>query len=152
MIRSGSGRLADQGRERWDARPPGSAARVCPPFGTRPTRQGRLGHVVALSPRTHVLLLIQDLHIRVIAADTGGLLRDLVLDPTRNYQPQDPPTKRNRLNPEVRSVADALRHPQAPRQDSNVLTSLRRPVPTLTPGFLSTLPSSIQRLEPLWLL
>jgi hypothetical protein len=29
-----------------------------------------------------------DLHITVIAADTGEILRDLVLDPTRNYQPR----------------------------------------------------------------
>jgi transposase InsO family protein len=46
---------------------------------------------------THILLLIQDLHIRVINATTGELLRELTLDPTRNYQPTgqppDPKTK-----------------------------------------------------------
>jgi hypothetical protein len=36
-------------------------------------------------------LLIQDLHIRVIHAPTGQLLRDLVLDPTRDYQPTGRP-------------------------------------------------------------
>jgi hypothetical protein len=41
--------------------------------------------------RTHVLLLIQDLHIRVIHAATGQLLRDLVLDPSRDYQPTGQP-------------------------------------------------------------
>jgi hypothetical protein len=41
--------------------------------------------------RTHVLLLIQDLGVRVIDAATGELLRDLTLDPTRNYQPTGRP-------------------------------------------------------------
>lgn len=36
---------------------------------------------------TTVRLLIHDLHVRVITED-GELLRDLVLDPTRDYQPQ----------------------------------------------------------------
>jgi len=36
-------------------------------------------------PGYRVLLLAQDLHIRVVA--TGELLRDLTLDPSRNYQP-----------------------------------------------------------------
>ena len=37
--------------------------------------------------RTHILLLVQDLGIRVINAATGELLRQLTLDPSRNYQP-----------------------------------------------------------------
>lgn len=37
--------------------------------------------------RTKVTMLIQDLHIRVLDADTGELLSDLVLDPSRDYQP-----------------------------------------------------------------
>jgi len=40
--------------------------------------------------RTHagtcVILLVQDLQIRVVNAATGELLRDLILDPTRDYQ------------------------------------------------------------------
>ena len=36
---------------------------------------------------THVRLLVHELHIRVITED-GELLRELVLDPTRDYQPQ----------------------------------------------------------------
>jgi transposase InsO family protein len=36
---------------------------------------------------THVLLLVQDLHVRIVDAATGELLRDLTLDPNRNYQP-----------------------------------------------------------------
>jgi transposase InsO family protein len=63
--------------------------------------QGRLHHIGIgrTHARTHILLLIQDRHIRVVAANTGELLRDLVLDPTRDYQPQDPQPKRNRPNP-----------------------------------------------------
>ena len=36
---------------------------------------------------TYVLLLVRELHVRVITED-GQLLRELVLDPTRDYQPQ----------------------------------------------------------------
>jgi Integrase core domain len=62
---------------------------------------GRLHHIGIgrTHTRTHVLLLIQDLHIHVINEQTGELLRDLTLDPTTDYQPQDRPTKRNRSNP-----------------------------------------------------
>lgn len=37
--------------------------------------------------RTQVLKLVDDHHVRIINAATGELLRDLVIDPTRNYQP-----------------------------------------------------------------
>lgn len=39
--------------------------------------------------RTHITLLIEDLHIRVIHANTGELIRELILDPRTNYQPQE---------------------------------------------------------------
>ena len=45
--------------------------------------------------RTHagtcVILLVQDLHIRVVNAITGELLRDLILNPNINYQPTGAP-------------------------------------------------------------
>jgi transposase InsO family protein len=41
--------------------------------------------------RTPVLMLVQDLHIRVINAATGELLRELTLDPARDYQPTGRP-------------------------------------------------------------
>lgn len=45
--------------------------------------------------RTHagtcVILLIQDLQIRVVHAATGELLRELILDPARDYQPTRAP-------------------------------------------------------------
>jgi len=40
--------------------------------------------------RTHVILLIQDLEVRIINAITGELLRELTIDTTRDYQPQNP--------------------------------------------------------------
>lgn len=42
-------------------------------------------------PGTDVRLLVHDLHITVIDAATGELLRQLVLDPTRVYQPTGRP-------------------------------------------------------------
>jgi len=37
---------------------------------------------------TPVRMLIHDLHVTVIATETGEILRDLVLDPSRDYQPR----------------------------------------------------------------
>jgi hypothetical protein len=50
---------------------------------------GRLYHIGAgrTYAGTHIIMLVQDLHIRVIDAATGELLRQLTLDPARNYQP-----------------------------------------------------------------
>nr|MBA2443909.1 IS481 family transposase [Nocardioidaceae bacterium] len=54
---------------------------------------GRLHHIGI--GRTHagtcVILLVQDLQIRVINAITGELLRDLTLNPNRDYQPTGAP-------------------------------------------------------------
>jgi transposase InsO family protein len=54
---------------------------------------GRLHHIGIgrTHARTPVLMLIQDLHIRVINAATGELLRELTLDPARDYQPTGRP-------------------------------------------------------------
>jgi transposase InsO family protein len=64
-------------------------------YGARPKAVpgGRLHHIGIgrTYAGTHVLLLIQDLEIRVINAATGELLRDLTLDPTRDYQPTGQP-------------------------------------------------------------
>jgi hypothetical protein len=40
---------------------------------------------------TRTLLLIQDLHVRLINAATGELIRELTLNPDRNYQPTGKP-------------------------------------------------------------
>jgi transposase InsO family protein len=54
---------------------------------------GRLHHlgIGRTHAGTHVLLLVQDLHVRVINAATGELLRELTIDPTRDYQPTGRP-------------------------------------------------------------
>ena len=54
---------------------------------------GRLHHIGIgrTHARTHVILLIHDLHVRVINAATGELLRELTIDPDRDYQPTGHP-------------------------------------------------------------
>jgi hypothetical protein len=61
---------------------------------------GRLHHIGIgrTHARTRVLLLVQDLHVRVINAATGELLRDLTLDPSRDYQPTGKPQRPTRKN------------------------------------------------------
>jgi transposase InsO family protein len=55
--------------------------------------QGRLYSIGVGRPHTgtRVLILVQDLNIRIIDAATGELLRELTLDPTRRYQPTGRP-------------------------------------------------------------
>ncbi len=61
----------------------------------------RLHHIGVGADRrgTRVTLLIDDLHIRVIGRDTGELIRELTLNPNRDYQPRGlppgPPKKKN---------------------------------------------------------
>lgn len=64
------------------------------PSGTVTLRHhGRLHHIGIgrAYARTHVVLLVADLDIRVIDAATGELLRHLTLDPTKDYQPTGRP-------------------------------------------------------------
>jgi hypothetical protein len=62
---------------------------------------GRLHHIGIgrTHARTHVLLLIHDLDIRVVDATTGELLRELTLDPTKDYQPTGRPPGPTRQHP-----------------------------------------------------
>src|SRR3954451_3379313 len=54
---------------------------------------GRLHHIGIgrTHAGTHVLLLVQDLDVRIIDAVTGELLRALTIDPSRDYQPTGRP-------------------------------------------------------------
>jgi transposase InsO family protein len=54
---------------------------------------GRLHHIGVgrTYAGTYVRILVQDLDIRVVDTTTGELLRELVLDPTRDYQPTGRP-------------------------------------------------------------
>ena len=69
---------------------------------------GRLHHIGigAAHAQTPVLMLVQDLHIRAINAATGELLRDLTLDPTRNYQPTGRPPGPHPEHPAHRKTPD----------------------------------------------
>jgi transposase InsO family protein len=59
---------------------------------------GKLHHIGVgrTHARTPVILLAQDLHVRVVAAATGELLRELTIDPTRDYQPRGLPSRPTR--------------------------------------------------------
>ena len=60
--------------------------------GTLTLRHNRRLHHIGLGRRyagTSVLVLVHDLHIRVLST-SGRLLADLTLDPARDYQPQAP--------------------------------------------------------------
>lgn len=54
---------------------------------------GRLHHIGIgrIHARTHVVLLVDDLHVRVVDATTGELLRQLTINPNRDYQPTGAP-------------------------------------------------------------
>jgi transposase InsO family protein len=54
---------------------------------------GRLRHIGVgrTYARTDVILLVQDLHVTIIDAATGQILRDLIIDPRRDYQPTGRP-------------------------------------------------------------
>lgn len=58
---------------------------------------GRLHHIGIgrTHARTPVIMLIADLDVRIVHALTGELLRELTIDPTRDYQPQ----QRNKPDP-----------------------------------------------------
>jgi hypothetical protein len=40
---------------------------------------------------TDILLLVQDLHVKIVNKTTGELLRELIIDPRRDYQPTGRP-------------------------------------------------------------
>ena len=55
---------------------------------------GRLHHIGLgrTHARTHVVLLIDHDHVRLVHATTGELLRDLTIDTSRDYQPTGRPS------------------------------------------------------------
>ena len=91
------------------------------PSGVITLRHNSRLHHIGLGRRhagTRVLVLVHDLHIRVLTTD-GELLRELHLDPTRDYQPQ------------ARTVNDVPRH----------LCTVSRDIAVVPPvGFEPTLP------------
>jgi hypothetical protein len=63
-----------------------SAARTTKWPGGHPRKQA-----AAWAGRSPALKLVQDLHVRVINAATGELLRELIIHPDRGYQPTGAP-------------------------------------------------------------
>lgn len=65
---------------------------------------GRMHHIGIgrTLARTHIILLVQDLHVRVVNAITGELIRELTIDPDRDYhgtgRPPGP-TPKNKTGP-----------------------------------------------------
>ena len=77
---------------------------------------GRLHHIGIGRTHAHtrVLILAQDLNITIIDAATGELIRQLTLDPTRDYQPTGAPKGPKRKKApnlmQVQSYSDVWRH------------------------------------------
>jgi transposase InsO family protein len=76
-------------------------------------------HHIGLGARlagTPIMLLIDDLHIRIIERHTGTLIRELILDPTRDYQPRGlpsgPPQRIRGHTPAGISIPAQTRRPQ----------------------------------------
>jgi transposase InsO family protein len=62
--------------------------------GTVTLRHNSRLHHIGIGRRlagTPITVLVDDLHVRVIHRDTGQLLPELILDPTRDYQPRGVP-------------------------------------------------------------
>ncbi len=69
--------------------------------GTITLRYNSRLHHIGLGRRlagTHVIVLANDLDIRILHRNTGQLIRKLVLDPTRDYQPRGVPCGRSPKN------------------------------------------------------
>jgi hypothetical protein len=62
---------------------------------------GRLHHlgVGRTHARTHVLMLVDALQVRIVNAATGELLRELTIDQSRDYQPTGRPPGPQRKRP-----------------------------------------------------
>jgi hypothetical protein len=70
--------------------------RVGPPLqeGSGAERRDRRLHHIGIGrihAGTDVIVLVDDLHVRVVDAATGELLRELTIDTTRDYQPTGAP-------------------------------------------------------------
>jgi len=65
---------------------------------------GKLHHIGTgtENARIPVLMLVRDLHVRVINAATGELIRELTIDPARDYQPLGRPPGPQTKTPRTR--------------------------------------------------
>jgi hypothetical protein len=80
-----------------------------------------LGFASRTHARTHVVLLIDHDHVRVVDAATGELLRDLTIDTSRDYQPTGrPPGRTQPTEMRVQPSGMSCEITRRPRQDSNL--------------------------------
>ena len=146
-----SPRPAHPGAEPTPADPrPSRPGRSSPPTtGSGPTRSTAVGsvtvrhnsrlHHIGLGARlagTPISLLIDDLHVRVIHRHTGQLIRELILDPTRDYQPRGLPPDHPNATPAATPPAASRSRPNMPRHRSRSQgwPQATRRAPALTPG------------------
>ena len=73
---------------------------------------GRLRHlgIGRAHAGTHVLMLIHDANVTISNATTGEIIRELTIDPTKNYQPRES-GQRKTPRSEDRGVTDDPTHP-----------------------------------------
>ena len=76
-----------------------------------PARGGRLRRIGIgrTYTATRVLILVHDVNVRIIYAATGELLGELILDPTRDYQPTGAPQAENGESPEPNAGSELFR-------------------------------------------
>jgi hypothetical protein len=59
----------------------------------------------------HVLMLIHDTDVTISDTTTGEVIRQLTIDPAKNYQPRNTRTKKNTPGPKTGGVTDDSTHP-----------------------------------------
>jgi transposase InsO family protein len=94
-------------------------------------------HHIGLGARlagTPISLLIDDLHIRVIHRHTGELIRELILDPTRDYQPRGLPPGPPKQTAATPRPASRSRPKRAAPQPESRLAEGHPQGPALTPA------------------
>ena len=95
-------------------------------------------HHIGLGARlagTPISLLIDDLHIRVIHRHTGQLIRELILDPTRDYQPRGLPPGPPKRDPGGHTTGGIpIPAQSAARSRSQGWPKATRRAPALTPA------------------
>ena len=76
---------------------------------------GRLRHIGVgrTYVGTDVILLVQDLHTTIVNATTGEILRNLIIDPRKDYHPPDVHPGPQRSRPNLQNAGPA--HSDVPR-------------------------------------
>ena len=106
---------------------------------------GRLHHIGIgrTYTGTRVLILVQDLHIRIVHAATGELLRELTLDPPRITNPPAPPKAPNGKSSEPNAGSELFRCPEtSQRGRCRIRTCVGVSRRIYSPSFLAFVESS----------